>query len=50
MDPTFGQQFADATHIKLVDGGPETWPRLLGYIGNLDIEVLETGPKPQEPQ
>ncbi|HOH52029.1 MAG TPA: transglutaminase-like domain-containing protein, partial [Candidatus Hydrogenedentes bacterium] len=41
MDPTFGQPTADATHLKLFDGSLEEWPRLLGYVGNLKIEVLE---------
>ena len=41
MDPTFGERVADATHIKLLDGGIEDWPRLLGYVGGLRIEVLE---------
>ncbi len=40
MDPTLGQTLADATHIKLLNGGTETWPRLLPYLGNLEIEVL----------
>ena len=41
MDPTFGQPTVDATHLKLFDGSLEEWPRLLGYVGNLKIEVLE---------
>ncbi len=41
MDPTLGQPLADATHIKLLNGGIETWPRLLPYLGKLKIEVLE---------
>lgn len=41
MDPTFGQHLADATHIKLLDGGIDKWPRLLPYIGRLEIDVLE---------
>ncbi len=40
MDPTLGQSIADATHIKLLNGGLETWPRLLPYLGKLEIEVL----------
>ncbi len=40
MDPTLGQPLADATHIKLLNGGIETWPRLLPYLGKLEIEVL----------
>ena len=41
MDPTLGQPLADATHIKLLNGGIESWPRLLPYLGKLEIEVLE---------
>ncbi len=41
MDPTLGQPTADATHLKLLTGGIETWPRLLPYLGKLEIEVLE---------
>ena len=41
MDPTLGQPLADATHIKLLNGGIEHWPRLLPYLGQLEIEVLD---------
>ncbi len=41
MDPTLGQPLADATHIKLLTGGIEQWPRLLPYLGNLEIDILE---------
>ena len=41
MDPTFGQEVADATHVKLVTGDIERWPRLLSFLGRLEIEVLE---------
>ena len=41
MDPTLDQQLADATHIKLANGGVEAWPRLLPYLGQLEIEVLD---------
>ena len=40
MDPTFGQPVADATHIKLLTGSIDQWPRLLPYMGNMRIEVL----------
>lgn len=40
MDPTLGQPMADATHLKLASGGIETWPRLLPFLGRLEIEVL----------
>ncbi len=41
MDPTFGQRVADATHVKLVVGDIERWPRLMAFLGRLHIEVLE---------
>lgn len=41
MDPTLGQEVADATHVKLVTGDIERWPRLLPFLGKLQIEVLE---------
>lgn len=39
LDPTLGQPQADATHIKLLEGGIETWTRLLPYLGALELEV-----------
>jgi hypothetical protein len=41
IDPTLGQETADATHIKLLNGGIETWTQLLPFLGRLEIEVLE---------
>ena len=41
MDPTLDQPLADATHLKLLNGGIESWPQLLPYLGRLEIEVLE---------
>ncbi len=41
MDPTLDQSLADATHIKLLNGGIETWPRLMPFLGSLEIEVLD---------
>ncbi|MEM8930164.1 MAG: transglutaminase-like domain-containing protein [Acidobacteriota bacterium] len=41
MDPTLGQPLADATHLALLHGGIESWPRLLPYLGRLEIETLE---------
>jgi hypothetical protein len=40
-DPTLGQPVADATHLKLLNGGPEQWPQLLAYLGRLGLDVLE---------
>lgn len=44
MDPTFGQPLADATHIKLLDGGIEHWAQLLPFLGQIHIEVLASTP------
>ncbi len=41
VDPTLGQPIADATHIKLIEGSIEQWPRLTPYLGQLDINVLD---------
>lgn len=41
FDPTLGQEVADATHIKLLEGGIASWPRLLPYLGQLELDVLE---------
>ncbi len=41
MDPTLDQPLADATHVKLRNGGIETWPRLLPYLGQLEVEILD---------
>lgn len=40
MDPTLGQPIADATHLKITNGGLGQWGRLMGYIGQAKIEVL----------
>lgn len=41
MDPTLGQTVADATHIKLFNGGIESWPRVLSFLGRLEITIEE---------
>ena len=41
MDPTLGQEVADATHVKLASGGIESWPRVLAFLGRLQLEVVE---------
>jgi len=41
IDPTLGQPLADATHLKLLTGGIESWPQLLPYLGRLEIEVVD---------
>lgn len=41
VDPTLGQAVADATHVKLLEGGIESWPRLLRFLGRIELEILE---------
>ena len=41
VDPTFGQFPADATHIKLVEGGLDQQVELIGVIGALSAEIVE---------
>lgn len=41
VDPTLGEEIADATHIKLAEGGIESQIEIARLIGNIDIEVLE---------
>jgi hypothetical protein len=41
VDPTFGQDIADATHIKLIEGGLEKQVDLVSVMGRLRINVLE---------
>ena len=38
---TLGQERADATHLALLEGGIETWPQLLPYLGKIELEILE---------
>ncbi len=40
MDPTLGQETADATHIKLLTGNIENWTRLIPYLGQLKLEMI----------
>ena len=41
MDPTLGQEVADATHIAFLEGGVKEQVGLIDYIGKIKIEVLE---------
>ncbi len=41
VDPAFDQMPADATHIKLIEGGPEAHAALVAIIGKLSLEVIE---------
>lgn len=42
IDPTFGQDVADATHIKILEGGFERQADLLRVVGKISVTVLET--------
>lgn len=39
VDPTFNQFPADATHVRLVEGGLDQMLNLLGVVGRLEVEV-----------
>ncbi|HUT55533.1 MAG TPA: transglutaminase-like domain-containing protein [bacterium] len=39
VDPTFGQNPADATHVKMVEGGLDQMYKLLQVVGRLKVEV-----------
>lgn len=39
VDPTLGQDVADATHLKLIRNGLENQVKLLRYIGKISISV-----------
>ncbi len=41
MDPTLEQPIADATHIKLIEGSIESWPKLVPFLGQLKVEVVD---------
>jgi hypothetical protein len=43
-DAVFEQLPADATHVKLVEGGPERHLELAELVGKLDFAVMEDGP------
>ena len=40
LDPTFGQEIVDATHIKLSEGGYEGSVKLMEFIGKVKIDIL----------
>ena len=42
IDPTFGQDLADATHIKILEGGFERQADLLRVVGRMKVTVLAT--------
>jgi transglutaminase-like putative cysteine protease len=41
IDPTFGQDRADATHLKLIEGGFERQADLMRIVGKIKIKVLD---------
>lgn len=41
IDPTFGQEVADAAHIKLLEGGFERQADLMRVVGKISVKVLE---------
>ena len=41
MDPTWGEDFADATHVKFGVGETESFGAIAGLFGSLKIEVIE---------
>lgn len=43
LDPTFGQFPADATHVELVEGGPDRDVALIGMLGRLRFDLEEAG-------
>lgn len=40
MDPTFGQDVADATHIELVHGGLDRQAEIMRLVGRLHVRVI----------
>ena len=41
LDPTFGQEIADAAHIKLLEGGFERQTDLMRVVGKISVTVLD---------
>ena len=42
VDPTWNQPIADATHVKLADGGPAEQARIVMLLGQLQITDMQT--------
>jgi len=42
VDPTFGQVPADATHVKLVEGDLDRQVEIMGFLGKLAFEVVDS--------
>jgi len=45
MDPTFGQNITDASHIKLLEGGLDRQTDILRVVGKMKVKILETSNK-----
>ena len=41
---TFGQVPADATHIKLVEGGLDRQVEIMAYLGQIKLEIISDTP------
>ena len=41
LDPTFGQDLVDATHIKLSEGQKDDQFKLMEFVGKVKIELIE---------
>jgi len=41
LDPTFGQDTVDATHIKLSEGEKDSQLKLMEFVGKVQIELIE---------
>ena len=41
IDPTLGQDFADATHIEIISGGLDKQIEIVRLLGKLKIKILE---------
>lgn len=42
VDPTFGQVPADATHLKLVEGGLDRQVEIMAFLGQIELTVIPT--------
>jgi len=47
VDPTFGQHIADATHIKLTEGGVDSQTGLMRVVGKLRVRVIDYSNSPK---
>jgi transglutaminase-like putative cysteine protease len=48
LDPTFGQDVADAAHIKFLEGGFERQANLLRMVGRVSVTILATSENMKE--